>query len=317
MKIRERLAEARVSLSFEFFPPKDALGLERLFESVGRLARYQPTFVSMTYGAGGSTRRSTSELCERLRLEHGLCAMAHLTCSGAAASELAQVAAEFYARGVENVLALRGDPQKGAARFAAAPGGFAHAAELCRFLREHFDFGLAGACYPEKHAEAPSFDADLSRLREKVEAGAEVLITQLFFEPAVYADFVARARAAGIFVPIVPGVLPATDLRALLRMCERCGASVPGSVVRVLAQHEHDPAAMLAVGVELTRALCRALLDAGAPGLHFYTRNRWFEAAAVLDGLDFGQSPRFAPSSTIGTTGRPSGRFEQCCESDP
>jgi methylenetetrahydrofolate reductase (NADPH) len=224
--------------------------------------------------------------------EFGLCAMAHLTCSGASASEVARVAEDFAIRGVENVLALRGDPPGGGARFTAALGGFSHAAELCRFLRQHFDFGLGAACYPEKHSEAPSWDADLERLREKVEAGAEYLITQLFFEPDLYSEFVARARNAGITVPILPGVLPATDLRALVRMSEKCGAGVPERVRELLAPHEHDPRAMLEVGIEFTRAQCRALLELGAPGLHFYTRNRWPEVSAVLDALDLGGCSR-------------------------
>lgn len=286
MKIRERITRAGVALSFEFSPPKESLGVERLFDSARKLAAFEPTFVSVTYGAGGSTRGSTSELCQRLIGDEGLCAMAHLTCSGASAEELGQIAADLRARGIENVLALRGDPPRGEARFSAASGGFSHASELIRFLRADFDFGIAAACYPEKHAEAPSLDVDLERLREKVEAGAQFLITQLFFEPALYVDFVAQARAAGIRVPILPGVLPATDLPALQRMCARCEAGVPEFVVQALGRHQHDPRAMLEAGLELTLAQCRALLEAGAPGLHFYTRNRWVETAAVLERLE-------------------------------
>jgi methylenetetrahydrofolate reductase (NADPH) len=286
MKIAERLAGTKVALSFEFFPPKEPHGVERLLECAGRLSAFSPTFVSMTYGAGGSSRRSTAQLCQRLMLEEGLCTMAHLTCSGTTVDELRQIASDFCERGIENVLALRGDPPRGESRFYAEQGGFSHANELICFLRSNFDFGIAAACYPETHGEAPSRAVDLSRLRDKVQAGAEFLITQLFFEPSLYVNFVAHARAAGIDVPIIPGILPATDLAALLRMCARCSASVPEFVTHTLGRHQHDSQALFDAGVELTSALCRALLDAGAPGLHFYTRNRWLETAAILERLD-------------------------------
>ncbi|HWA75215.1 MAG TPA: methylenetetrahydrofolate reductase [Polyangiaceae bacterium] len=290
MKIAKCLEEAEVALSFEFFPPKDPPGVERLLDSARRLSAFSPTFVSVTYGAGGSSRHSTAALCQRLMVEEGLCAMAHLTCAGATVEELQLIAAEFRERGLENVLALRGDPPRGDARFRAAEGGFAHASELIAFLRSNFDFGIAAACYPEKHSEAPSLSVDLARLREKLQAGAEFLITQVFFEPSLYVNFVANARAAGIHAPIVPGILPATDLPALLRMCARCGAEVPAFVTQTLARHEHDPQAMFDAGIELTVSQCRALLAAGAPGLHFFTRNRWVESAAILE--------RLAPSLT-------------------
>jgi methylenetetrahydrofolate reductase (NADPH) len=291
MKIAERFAGAQVALSFEFFPPKEPLGVERLMDSARHLAAFSPTFVSVTYGAGGSSRHSTAALCQRLILEEGLCAMAHLTCGGATVDELRQIASDFHERGIENVLALRGDPPRGESRFCAAQGGLSHANELIRFLRSNFDFGIGAACYPETHSEAPSRAVDLARLREKVQAGAEFLITQVFFDPSLYVNFVTQARAAGIDAPIIPGILPATDLAALLRMCARCGASVPEFVTGALARHQHDPQAEFDAGVELTLAFCRALLDAGAPGLHFYTRNRWLETAAILERLDRSGSP--------------------------
>jgi methylenetetrahydrofolate reductase (NADPH) len=284
-RISDRLGAGGTSLSFEFSPPKDADGMQRLLGTARELARFEPSFVSVTYGAGGSTRRATGDVAERLIKDEGLCAMAHLTCVGATRDELLHVASDLADRGVQNVLALRGDAPRGQADPGPVEGTLRSASDLIRLLGAHFDFCLGAACYPEKHPRALSFSADLRELAQKVAAGATFLVTQLFFDPLDYLSFVERARASGIAVPILPGILPATDLDALLRMASRCGASVPPAIVGLLGRYAHDQAAMARVGVELTRIQCQALLEAGAPGLHFYTRNRAAEVAAVIEGL--------------------------------
>src|SRR5690606_33718666 len=216
MKIIDKLGSGP-AFSFEFFPPKGPEGMEQLFETVARLRTYDPAYVSVTYGAGGSTRRLTVELVQRIKREAGLETMAHLTCVGAHRDEIAGVLNELTRGGIENVIALRGDPPRGQTSFVTPEGGFSHASELIAFIREKYDFCIAAACYPEKHPEAPSFEADLQHTLEKVRAGADLLITQLFFDPRDYFRFVERARAIGITVPIVPGVMPITNVSQVKR----------------------------------------------------------------------------------------------------
>jgi methylenetetrahydrofolate reductase (NADPH) len=285
MKIAPALGGASPAFSFEFFPPKDAEGVAKLFETVAELRPYEPTYVSVTYGAGGSTRNMTVDLVGRIKSELGLEAMAHLTCVGATQDELRGVLDELRSRGVENVLALRGDPPKGESEFRPVPGGFANASELTRFVRENYDFCIAGACYPETHPEAVSFDVDLHHLKEKVDAGAEFLITQLFFDPAEYFAFVERARGVGIKVPIVAGVMPITNVAQVKRFTQMCGAKIPQDLLERLEPHEEDRARVQAVGVEFATEQCRELLRGGAPGIHFYTLNRSLATREILDRL--------------------------------
>jgi methylenetetrahydrofolate reductase (NADPH) len=227
MKIIEKLASSSPAFSFEFFPPKDAEGTERLFRAVAELRPYEPTYVSVTYGAGGSTRRLTVDLVRRIQREVGLEAMAHLTCVGASCDEISQVLDELAAGGIDNVLALRGDPPKGDARFEKPEGGFAHANELIEFVRSRWSFCVGAACYPETHVESPSRAVDLENLQRKVVAGADFLVTQLFFEAADYFRFVEEARAIGIACPIVPGIMPITNVSQIKRFTAMCGAHIP------------------------------------------------------------------------------------------
>jgi len=269
-------------ISFEFFPPRTPEAEARLFDTVARLAPLRPTFVSVTYGAGGTTRRLTRDIVVRIKNDIGLEAMAHLTCLGHTAEELAEILDSLTAAGIENVLALRGDPPKGQTTFTPTPGGFAHGAELARFIRSRWDVCIVGAAYPEKHLEAPDLETDLRYLKEKVENGARVLITQLFFEAPTYFAFVDRARAAGIGVPIVPGIMPITNVSQIERFTNMCGASIPASLRDLLAGVRDDDAAVTAIGIEWARDQCRALLEGGAPGLHFYTLNRHHSAQEIL-----------------------------------
>jgi len=269
-------------ISFEFFPPRTPEAEARLYETVAQLAPLRPTFVSVTYGAGGATRRLTRDIVERIKNEIGLEAMAHLTCLGHTAGELAEILDGLTAAGIENVLALRGDPPKGQTAFVPTAGGFAHGSELVAFIRGRWDVCIASAAYPEKHLEAPDLETDLRHVKEKVDNGAQVLITQLFFEARTYFAFVERARAAGISVPIVPGIMPITNVSQIERFTTMCGATIPASLRDLLAGVRDDDAAVTAIGIEWARDQCRALLAGGAPGLHFYTLNRHHSAQEIL-----------------------------------
>jgi len=284
MKIVDALLGPEPAFSFEFFPPKDDEGVSRLFETLAELRHYQPTYVSVTYGAGGSTRNLTVDLVRRIKAELGLEAMAHLTCVGASSDELAQVLDSLRAAGIENVLPLRGDPPRGESAFVRTGGGFGNASELCAFIRERFDFCLAGACYPEKHPEAPSAEIDLDHLKKKVDAGADFLITQLFFDNQDYFRFVERARSRGITVPIVAGIMPITNVAQVKRFTQMCGATIPQKLLRWL-ERDDEPAAVRAVGVEHATEQCRELIRGGAPGVHFYTLNRSHATREILDNL--------------------------------
>jgi methylenetetrahydrofolate reductase (NADPH) len=285
VRISELYGRSEPVVSFEFFPPKSETGYDSLYRTIADLKRLGPGFVSVTWGAGGSTRRRTAELVVQIQRELGLTAMAHMTCVGSPAEELAETLDALAREGLENVLALRGDPPKDAPDFRPAPGGFAHADELVGFIRSRWRFCIGGACYPETHPEAASPAADLAHLRRKVDAGAEFLITQLFFDPDHYFAFVARARAAGIGVPIVPGIMPVISAHNARRMAGLCGAAIPAALEARLAAAGDDEAATLEVGVAWATEQCRTLLARGAPGLHFYTLNRSPAARRVHENL--------------------------------
>lgn len=285
--------DAAPSLSFEFFPPRSEEAEQRLFASVQTLCRFRPSFVSVTYGAGGSTRDVTARVAERMQKEHGLIAMAHLTCVGSTRVELGAIARDLRERGLQNVMALRGDPPRGAPYFTPVHGGLSYASELIRVLRADFDFSIGAACYPEKHPQSVDAEDDVARLAEKVAAGADFLITQFVFEAAHYFAFVARARRHGIRVPIIPGVVPLSDIDAVLRMASRCGATVPARIRDELTGLKAEPE-RAARGLEITRELCNALLRGGAPGLHIYTRNQ-SDIAPVLDELEWPRASGFRP----------------------
>jgi methylenetetrahydrofolate reductase (NADPH) len=285
MKIIDKLAHETPAFSFEFFPPKDEAGVEQLFQTVRELRPYEPTYVSVTWGAGGSTRRLTVDLVRRIRAETGIDAMAHLTCVGATRDDIAEILEQLSAFGVENVLPLRGDPPKGETAFVKTAGGFAHASELVAFIRQRFDFCLAGACYPEKHPEAPDPATDLVHLKTKVDQGVDFLITQLFFDNADYFSFVDRARKVGVDRKIVAGIWPITNLAQIKRITGMCGATLPKALVEKLEATGGDPEAVRAVGVAHAIEQCRDLIKKGAPGIHFYTLNRSRATVEILEAL--------------------------------
>lgn len=285
MRVSDLYGRGDPVVSFEFFPPKTGAGYASLARTIADLKRLEPGFVSVTWGAGGSTRRRTAELVVQIQREIGLTAMAHMTCVGSPAAELAETLDWLTREGLENLLALRGDPPRDQPDFRPAPGGFAHAEELVRFVRSRWTFCIGAACYPETHPEAESPAADLAHLADKVRAGAEFLITQLFFDPAHYFAFVDRARAAGIAVPIVPGIMPVVSAHNARRMASLCGAAIPPALEARLAAAGDDEAATLEVGVAWATEQCRTLLAGGAPGLHFYTLNRSPAARRVHENL--------------------------------
>lgn len=292
MRIADLLSNKDARFSFEFFPPRDQAGVDLLFHTVADLAAYRPAYVSVTYGAGGSTRRLTVELVRRIRAETGIEAMAHLTCVGSTRDELASVLDQLAEAGIENVLALRGDPPKGEREFVPVEGGFAHADELVAFIRErHRDFCIGVAGYPEKHLEAPDFAHDLGMLRGKVQAGASFVITQLFFDERDYFGFVQRAREAGIDVPIVPGIMPITNVSQIKRFTAQCGAHIPARLLSRLESVQGNAEAVRAVGVKHAVMQCRELLGQGVPAVHFYTLNRSTATREILRELRCGSTP--------------------------
>ena len=285
MRIADRFVQPGPVFSFEFFPPRTPEAVELLLRTASDLKALRPAFVSVTYGAGGSTRRVTVDVVSRIKRDIGIEAMAHVTCVGHTKDELAEVLDTVEAGGIENVLALRGDPPRGQTTFVATPGGFAHSQELTRFVKERYRFCIGGAAYPEKHTEAPDLETDLRHLKEKVESGAEFLLTQLFFDANDYFRFVERARAVGISVPIVPGIMPITNAAQIQRFTSMCGASIPGPLRARLEQVKDDDDAVVALGVEWATEQCRRLLAGGAPGIHFYTLNRSHSAQRVFENL--------------------------------
>ena len=286
MRIDETLREEGPTFSFEFFPPKTAQGEENLYAALADLRSLEPAFVSVTYGAGGSTRSKTIEIVKRIKEEWGLEAMAHFTCVGATVPELRSTLDEMRDAGIENVLALRGDPPAGETEWTKTDGGLEYSRELVELIDGDYPaLAIGAACFPETHIHATSAEDDLEHLAGKVGAGVDFLITQLFFDNAFYFDFVERARAAGVTVPIIPGIMPITRVGQIERMAAMCGSKIPDELSRELHAREDDEEAVLDFGVAYATLQCAELLAAGAPGIHFYTLNRSPATRAILSAL--------------------------------
>lgn len=272
MRIAELFDGSKPVVSFEFFPPKTEPGYASLFRTIEDLKSLDPSFVSVTWGAGGSTRDKTTDLVIRIQREAGITSMAHMTCVGSSREHIAATLDRLTGAGIENLLALGGDRPDD---WTPDPDGFDYASELIEFVRARGDrLCIAAAAYPESHPRSPSPESDLEMTALKVRAGAEVLITQLFFDNADYFDFTARARAAGIGVPIVPGIMPVVSAASIRRITALCGARIPEELGAALDAAGDDAARTLEVGIEWSTHQCRELLERGAPGLHFYTLNR-------------------------------------------
>jgi methylenetetrahydrofolate reductase (NADPH) len=286
MRIDEFLDSAGgPSFSFEFFPPKTEEGERNLRTTLSDLRELQPNFVSVTYGAGGSTRERTVELTKWIKQDLGMEAMAHLTCVGASVDELSRVLDDIAAAGIDNVLALRGDPPRGQTEWTPHPEGLHYSTELVNLIRSRYPLAVGAACFPEIHPQAPDLAHDLRFLKEKVDAGATFLITQLFFDNELYFNFVDEARGAGIEVPILPGIMPITDVKQIKTITGLCGATIPASLLSALEERAADRDAVLELGVSYATLQCAELLARGAPGIHFCTLNRSPATRAILTAL--------------------------------
>ena len=285
MRIRDALDRHHPTLSFEFFPPKDDIGFWDLYKTVESLKPLEPTYVSVTYGAGGGTRRKTVELVERIKNDLGIEGMAHLTCAGATTSELGRVLDDLKAHAIQNVLALRGDPPAGTDTFVPTEGGFTYAGELVAFIRERYDFCLGGACYPECHPECPDPELDLQNLKGKVDAGLEFLITQLFFDNDYFLSFRDRAEKAGINVPVIAGIMPILSVRQIKRFTQMCAVRIPDDLLTKIEAVEDDPEAVRHVGTYHATEQCHKLLDHGVAGIHFYTLNKSTATRAIFQQI--------------------------------
>ena len=279
-------SQQRPLRSLEFFPPKDDLGVEALRQTATALTRISPDFVSVTYGAGGSTRERTAQVSSLLRNELGFTVMPHLTCVGHSRAELDEIADRIHAGGFRNIMTLRGDPPKGSAEFQVAPNGLRYANELVSLLKErHGDFCLGVGGYPEKHPEASSLEDDLVNLKRKIDAGAAFITTQLFFDNDVYYRFVEKCHGHGIRVPIVPGLMPVLSLKQIQRFTQMCGASLPRKLVTRLEAGAENTDVVETIGIDWALMQIRDLLTRGSPGYHLYILNRAKGALALAAGL--------------------------------
>lgn len=286
MRIPDLYRPGQFSLSFEIFPPKSAEGFEALYRTVGELTAWRPGFISCTYGAGGSTRDQTMEICRTIRARFGLAVTSHFTCLGGTVAEIRAWLTEARAAGIENIMALRGDPPKGAERFVAPVGGLSHANELVALIRSEFPtFGIGVAGYPEKHVEAPSLDDDLARLKVKVDAGGDAVFTQLFYDNEDFLRFRDQCAKLGIERPIVPGLLPVLSLAQVSRITALCGSKLPAILKANLEKAGDDADAQRRVGIEHATRQCEGLLAAGIPGIHWYVLNRSDSIRAILGNL--------------------------------
>jgi len=288
MRIAEIYGPGRFGLSFEIFPPKTPDGDEALWENVERLSGFKPAFISCTYGAGGSTRTRTVELCEQIQARFALTATAHFTCLGGSLAELREWLALARDRKIRNIMALRGDPPAGQAEFRRVAGGLRYASELVSLIKSEFsDFGIGVAGYPEKHPEAETLDHDLANLKRKVDAGGDAVFTQLFFDNDSFLRFRDRCEKLGIRVPIVPGIMPVLNFAQIKRITSMCGAVLPPGLANRLEAAQEDKDAQFKIGVDFAIGQCHDLLDRGIPGIHFYVLNRSQACETILATLGY------------------------------
>jgi methylenetetrahydrofolate reductase (NADPH) len=287
MRFAEFYARAtRPIISFEVYPPKPDSSPEAFHSVLAKLVDLGPDFMTVTYGAFGSTRIRTIEIAEMIRREFGIECACHLTCVGSSAADIERIVGDIRRAGIENIVALRGDPpQESETPYVPTPGGYLHADQLVTHIRSTGGFGIAVACYPEKHLEAPDLETDLAHLKGKVDAGADIAITQLFYDNRHYFRLVERARAIGIGIPIVPGILPIVSLGQVKRITSMCGASIPPDLFARLEAVGGDGVRALEVGVSHAVAQARELLAAGVPGIHFYVLNRAKHMQAIFEQL--------------------------------
>ncbi len=285
MKISEKLKSSSPVFSFEFFPPKNSEGFATLFETIARLKASDPGFVSVTYGAGGSTRSKTVDLVGNIKNVIGLESMAHLTCVGHDQQEISSTLESLQSRNIENILALRGDPPQGEKKFLKTEGGFEYGNELVAFIKKNFSFCIGAACYPEGHVECQDLDKDIENLKRKVDSGVDFLVTQLFFDNRHYFNFLDRAAKANIEVPVIPGIMPILNLKQIQRFTKMCGATLSSDLMNKFSGIEDDNDKVRQIGIAHAVEQCRELLENKAPGIHFYTLNRSKATLAILEEL--------------------------------
>ena len=285
MKIIDIIRQDKPVFSFEFFPPKDLDGFDQLFKTIDNLKPWNPAFVSVTYGAGGSNRSKTIDLVGRIKKDIGLESMAHLTCVGHQKEEIVSVLESLHTLEIDNVLALRGDPPKGDEKFVKTEGGFGYANELVSLIKSKSSFCVGAACYPEGHIECPNLTIDMDNLKRKVDAGVDFLITQLFFDNKYYFDFIDKTLQAGINIPIIPGIMPILNIKQSQRFTKMCGATISDSLLAKFDGVQDDPEKVREIGINHAIDQCKDLLRSGAPGIHFYTLNRSKATLAILENL--------------------------------
>ena len=283
--IKDLLEAGKPTFSFEFFPPKNYSSILELGINVGQLMKLSPTFISVTYGAGGSTQDASFDLIDYLQNKIGLVTMAHYTCVNASVDKVQQDLDYLASKNIRNLILLRGDPPKGEKTFHNQKGDFQHASDLISYVSGQKRFSIGAAGYPEGHPESPNLEKDIEFLKYKVSQGAEFIITQLFFDNSYYFDFVKRARKAGINVPIIPGIMPVTNFSQVKRFTEMIGASIPEELIEKLNPYHDNKEKTYDIGVEFAIKQCRELIDAGAPGLHFYTLNKSRATVDIFSSL--------------------------------
>lgn len=282
--ITDLLSRKQPLLSVEFFPPKSAESVDKLLKAAQVISASRPDFVSVTYGAGGSTRDLSATVSKRMKDDVGLQVMPHFTCVGSTREELGEIVDEFYAEGYRNIMALRGDPPQGQTTFQVTEGGFKYASDLVAFIKErHPDMCLGIAGYPEKHPEAASIESDLDALKIKADAGGSFITTQLFYENEAYFRFVDQVRARGIDLPIIPGIMPVLSLKQIKRITQLCHSELPQDLESQLSQVEDDPDAVRRIGVEWARKQIGELIERGAPGVHIYALNKAKSAVELIN----------------------------------
>lgn len=286
MRIDQLFRLGLPTLSFEFFPPKTETGFTQLYQTIDELHPLKPSYVSVTYGAGGSTRQKTVDLVERIQNELAIRSMAHLTCVGHTADEIGSILDTLWNSGIRNVLALRGDPPVGQSQFTATEGGFANSSELVKYVRARHDFCIGVAGYPEGHPQCLNRTRDLEHLAQKVDHGANFIITQLFFDNADFYRFRDTARSMGIKVPIVAGLMPILNVAQTKRFVSMCGAKIPHALLTRLEGLEANPESVYAAGIEYAVKQCEDLLANGVEGIHFYTLNKSKATVEICRALD-------------------------------
>ncbi len=290
IKITDILKRKR-TLSFEFFPPRTRQGIPAVFRAIRRLAPFNPDFISVTYGAGGVTQAFTEEIVTAVKRKTNLLPMAHLTCVGQTKQEIHAVLTRLNNAGIENIIALRGDPPRGQSDFVPVEGGFSHATDLIRHISRNFTFDIAAACYPEGHLESTNPESDMEYTKLKLDLGANFLITQLFFDNRYFYSFIERARKAGINAPILAGILPILNTNQIRRFTALCGSTIPPHIDAKLERLVDDNDAVRELGIEIATEQVRELLEWGVDGVHFYVLNRSYSMSKILTNLDFPQSP--------------------------